>query len=329
MPKRGPTIADAALALIAERGPLTIEELAAEMVALGRTRAKDPAAAVRNALSYNSGFLEGSAGRWYSLSAQLEGAVFTVAPTALERTEGIVLIRDDLDLVRQLLSRGRWRPHGDAIHLDSFGGYFDLPGPYAGAVGFTEDGDPILDETWDVREVIDDERAALLLEFLDELGVPRGDDESVLRDLAWEMEGAEIIHGPAGWMPVLRSREILGLEVRGGEVHAVALDRRQTKGMHVEVAVALVGRITRDILDDDGLGAPAVPVSALLAIIATDAPEVFRTPLPPFAQLLVRAGFEVDNGLVGLPGAEWDDIRWALDPDPEAAWGFEPGDKLH
>lgn len=329
MPKRGDTIAETALTLLAERGPLTLEELAADMVALGRTRAKDPVASVRNALSYHSGFLEGQGGRWYSLAAQLEGAVFTVAPTALERTEGIVLVRDDLDLVRQLLGRGWWRRHGEAVHVDSFAAYFDLPGPNAGAMGFTEDGDPILDETWDVREAIDDDLAALLLEFLDELGVPRGDDEAVLRDLAWEMEGAEIIHGPAGWMPALRSREVLALEIRGGQVHAVALDRRATKGMHVEAAVALVGRITRDILDEEGLGAPAVPVSALLAIIATDAPELFRKPLPPLAQLLVRAGFEVDDGLVGLPGAAWDDIRWALDPDPEAAWGFEPGDKLH
>ena len=330
MPKRAPTIAETALALIEERGPLTLEELGAEMAALGRTRAKDPVVAVRDALRYANGFLEGQDGRWYSLRRQLEGAVFTIAPTALERAEGILLVRDDLDLVRELLVRGR-RPDTDGeVHIDSFAAYFDLPHPADAIIGIDEDGEPIMDDTWDLHHAVSDEQADLFLSFLDELGVPRGDDEASLRDFVWEMADAEILHGPADWMPALRSREVLGLEIRGGRVHAVALDQRALKGMHVESAIALVNGIAKNLLDEEeGLGAPAVPITGLLSIIATDSPEIFRKPLPPLSHLLERAGFEVEDGLVGLPGAAWDDIRWALDPNPEAAWGFEPGDKIN
>ena len=102
MPRRGPTIAETVLELIRERGPMTVDELVPPIVAAGRTRAKDPQAAVRAAVAYNSAFLEGPDGRWHSLADQLEGAVFTVRLTSLERQEEIVLVRGDLALVERL-----------------------------------------------------------------------------------------------------------------------------------------------------------------------------------------------------------------------------------
>ena len=55
----------------------------------------------------------------------------------------------------------------------------------------------------------------------------------------------------------------------------------------------------------------------------------FRRPLPPFAEVVRRGGLEVEDGLVGHPGTDWDQVRWAESPDPEDAWGFEPPDVVH
>jgi hypothetical protein len=327
------TIADAALALIAERGPLAVEEIAPELAAQGTTKAKDPVTAVLRGIEYEPRLLRGRDQRLYSLPVQLEGAVFTVAPTALERDRGFVLVRDELDLVRRTLGngarlRGRWGATG--IHLDLFGPLLDLPGWSEGYLDPDEDGEPVPDPAWHMRDHVAPELADQLLVLMDELGYERTNDEDDLTDLVDEMYDNEVLHGPEGWLPRLRSREILGLRIRGGEVSAEAIDRRELKGMHVEMAAIRIAETARFVLDADrGLGAPAVPVEDLLELLATEAPELFQRPLPPIGALLERGGFEVEDGLVGLPGAAWDDIRWALDPDAEAAWGFEPGDAIN
>jgi hypothetical protein len=331
MPKRI-TIADATLALIEERGALTLEDVVPEMVVLGRTRAKDPVRAVRSAIMFESRILYGRDGRLYSLGAQLEGAVFTVAPTTLERDAGVVLVRDELDLVRRAVGRSGapGRPSEGSIHIDIFGDFFELPYRGDRFLGVDENGEPVVDPEWNVLDRVPRPRAALLLGFLDELGFERSDDATDMLDLIDEMDGSELLHGPDGWFPRLRSREVLGLRIRAGQVSAEAIDKRELKGMHVELAIIRIAEITRHLLDaEEGLGAPAVPMEDLLEILATEAPDLFRRPLPSLGRLLERGGFEVEDGLVGLPGAAWDDIRWALDPDPEAAWGFEPGDAVN
>ena len=174
MPKRI-TIADATLALIEERGPLTIEEIAPELVALGRTRAKDPVAAVRNAIAFEPRLLHGRDDRLFSFGTQLEGTVFTVAPTALEREEGVVLVRDELDLVRRALGRGALarRPAPDTVHIDMFGDFFQLPYWSERFLGLDEDGEPLVDPDWNVLDRVPRARADQLLGFLDELGFER------------------------------------------------------------------------------------------------------------------------------------------------------------
>jgi hypothetical protein len=330
MPKRI-TIADATLALIEERGALALDDVVPEMAALGRTRAKDPVQAVRSAIMFEARILHGRDGRLYSLGAQLEDAVFTVAPTTLERDAGVVLVRDELDLVRRAVGRGGTRrPIEGRIHIDLFGDFFELPYWGDRFLGVDEDGEPVVDPEWNVLDRIPRARADLLLGFLDELGFERSDDALDLLDLIDEMDGSELLHGPDGWFPRLRSREVVGLRIRAGEVSAEAIDKRELKGMHVELAILRIAEITRHLLDaEEGLGAPAVPMEDLLEILATETPDLFRRPLPSLGRLLERGGFEVEDGLVGLPGAAWDDIRWALDPDPEAAWGFEPGDAVN
>ena len=318
MPKRGPTIAETVLELIHERGPMTVDELVPPIVAAGRTRAKNPQNAVRAAIAYKPAFIENPDGRWHSLADQLEGAVFTVRLTSLERQEEIVVLRDDLALVQLLAPLPHQALGGDGIHLDYLGDYLDLP---------------LLDEddVGDVRAQIDAETADLLLGFLDELGMPPGDDDEQLRDVLWETRFTKVLHGPPGWMPVLGKRQLLGLAIRGGVIEPLALDRRAVTGIHVDAAGIRVARLAQRVIgpDPSWFGPPVVPIDELLELVAMEAPELFRRPLPPFEEVVRRGGLEVEDGLVGHPGTDWDRVRWLESPDPEDAWGFEPPDIVH
>jgi hypothetical protein len=318
MPTRGPTIAETALELIRERGPMTLDGLVPPIMAAGRTRAKNPHNAVRTAIANNRAFIESPDGRWHSLADQLEGAVFTTRLTSLERREEIVLVRDELALVERLVPHSHQVTSGDVVHLDYLGDYLDLP-------LIDEDG------ALDIRAEIDEETADLLLGFMDELGMPTGDDDERLRDLLWETRFTRVLHGPPGWMPVLGTRQLLGITVTGGRVRAIALDRRAVTGVHVDAAGIRLARLAQRVIgpDPSRFGPPVVPLEALLEVVATEEPELFRRPLPPFAEVVRRGGLEVEDGLVGHPGTDWDQVRWAESPDPEDAWGFEPPDVVH
>lgn len=61
---RMPTIESTCADVIDERGPTTLADLAAEMVRLGRTRARDPELAVAGALRSRRGWYELADGRW-------------------------------------------------------------------------------------------------------------------------------------------------------------------------------------------------------------------------------------------------------------------------
>jgi hypothetical protein len=318
MPRRGPTIAETVLELIRERGPMTLDGLVPPIVAAGRTRARNPHNAVRTAIAYNPAFIESPDGRWHSLADQLEGAVFTVRLTSLERREEIVVVRDDLALVERLAPHSHQVRSEDIVHLDYLGDYLDLP---------------LLDEEdiVDLRAEIDEETTDTLLGFMDELGMPPGDQEERLRDLLWETRFTHVLHGPPGWLPVLGTRQLLGIRVTGGAIAAVALDRRSVTGVHVDAAGIRLARLAQRVIgpDPSWFGPPVIPLEELLELVATEAPELFHRPLPPFAEVVRRGGMEVEDGLVGHPGTDWDQVRWAESPDPEDAWGFEPPDIVH
>jgi hypothetical protein len=318
MPTRGPTIAETVLELIRERGPMTLEGLVPPIVAAGRTRAKDPQRAVRTAIAYDRAFIESPDGRWHSLADQLEGAVFTARLTSLERREEIVLVRDDLALVERLAPHSHRVRSDEVVHLDFLGDYLDLP--------LLEDVDVL-----DIRAELDEQTIDILLGFMDELGMPPGDDDERMRDLLWETRFTHVLHGPPGWMPVLGTRQLLGIAVNGGRIGTVALDRREVTGVHVDTAGIRVAQLAQRVIgpDPSWFGPPVVPLEALLELVATEAPELFRRPLPPFAEVVRRGGLEVEDGLVGHPGTDWDQVRWAESPDPEDAWGFEPPDVVH
>ena len=91
--------------------------------------------------------------------------MFTARLTSLERREEIVLMRDDLALVERLAPHSHQVRSEDAVHLDYLGDYLDLP---------------LLDEddVWTSGPRSTRRRPTILLGFLDELGVPPGDDEA-------------------------------------------------------------------------------------------------------------------------------------------------------
>jgi hypothetical protein len=293
---RQPTIAETALQLIRARGPLTLDELAPLVVAAGRTHAKDPRRAVEGPIAYDARFLEGANDSWHAAIDQLEGAIFTVRPTDLERLEGIVLVRDDLVLATRLLAWELWE-HPDRTHLHSFDHHFDLP-----RWNFERDEDATSDlvPSRTIRSWIGDERAEDLLGFMDDLGVARGhDDEARLRRLMDRTSGMRVIHGARGWMPELEPHQLLGLRVERGEVHAIAVDRRQVIGPHVDAsAQRIAGMAQRAMGPDATWFRPSVSLETLLGWVATEAPELFRRPLPPIADVVRRGGLELQHGYV-------------------------------
>ncbi len=323
MAKRGPTIAKMTLELIRERGPQLGEELGPVLAERGITAARDPVAAVRSVVTTNRDFVEGADGRWHSLADQLEGTVFAVRPTTLERREEVVLVRPELDLVEALVPRSGWAHRETGVHRDYLGDVLGLPHWDIGILDEDETGWPAFDPDVSVREELGEETADELLAFQDELGVPRGrDEEATLRHLLRELRYQSVLHGPDGWMPALRSRELLGLCVESGAVRAVALDRRAITGVHVPAAGLRIAECVADLVaEDPDPGYPAVPMEALLRRLVTDSPEIFRRPLPPLPELLVSAGFEVEDGLI------WPNEP-SVDPNddqPAGVHGSRPG----
>lgn len=76
MARRG-TVGDAALAVLAQQGPLELGELARLVAERGATRAKRPEVSVRRAVDWEPQVVELLDGRWASVPAVLDGAVLT------------------------------------------------------------------------------------------------------------------------------------------------------------------------------------------------------------------------------------------------------------
>jgi hypothetical protein len=326
MAHRGPTIADAAGSLIRERGPMLHEELVRELVAAGRTRAKDPDRSVTTALDLHAGYVRAADGRWYSLEDQLEGAIFSVRLTRLERRHGVVLVRDWLCLIERLALRDRPFALGGDIHLGFVGEFFHLPWPDE------------LERAGDIRDVLGGSLTEDLLGFLDELGMgtPRN-PASALVDLAWELHGSRLFDGPPGWIPALGPRDLLGFQVRSGVLDTVRLPRSAVSGPHVEAAGRRLAQLARSVIGPDpSADAPlVVAIEELLDLAAVDSPDLFRRPLPPLVEVIERGGLEVEDGLIGHPGTDWNGLGLDLglepgwDPDPDATWHPGPDARVH
>ena len=320
MARSGPTIAETVLGLVRERGPQPLDALVPEVVAAGRTHAKDPRRAVQAAIDAHPGLLQAWDGRWCSLVDQLDGAIFSTSLSGMERQDGIVIMRDDLTLVQRLARRPLPFAGGGEVHLDYFGDFFELPWP-----------DDDLDGV-DMREELGPETADDLLDLLAEGGLPADEDEDeVLRDLLWEMRFTRILHGPPGWLPPLGTKQLLGIRIQAGAVVTVALDRRDVTGPHVGLAGARVARLARLVIgpDPSWFGPPVISLEELLELVATEAPEVLRRPLPPFEEVVARGGLDVHDGYVAHRGMDWEAWERSIPLVPEEAWGFQPSRFVH
>ncbi len=91
-----PTIADQALALLLERGPLALDELTDLLVAAGATKAKKPKEVVRETVAHRQQFTHLTDGRWASSVALVRGRVFT------HRLSQDELDREELDTLPDL-----------------------------------------------------------------------------------------------------------------------------------------------------------------------------------------------------------------------------------
>ena len=183
-----------------------------------------------------------------------------------------------------------------------------------------------------MNQVLGSDLADSLLDFLLELGMPPDEDaQEALRDLVWEMRFTDILDGPPGWIPPLGPGQLLGIKVRQGTVETLALDRRELAGPHVGVVGATVARLARRVIgpDPSWLGPPAIALEELLELVATEAPELLRRPLPPFSEVVERGGLEVHDGWVGHRGTDWHAAEAATPLKSEQAWGFRPDDIVH
>lgn len=324
MPRGTTTIADTVLTLLHERGPQDVDALVGPIVEAGLTKSKNPRRAVQQAIGNRSWeFLTDWQGRWCSLVDQLEGAIFTHEMTALERGDEIVLLGPDLVLIERLAVKGRPLAQGGEAHLDFMADFFELPDPYA-LEPDDAGGDP-----WNA---FDDETRDELTAFVRELTAPYDDiegDEAVL-DFLEANRYTRILHGPRLWLPPLVGDQLLGLGVRGGTIEPLITDRRSLRGPHVGIVGAQIARLATLVIgpDPSWFGPPAMTLRELLELVATEAPELLRRPLPPFSSVVERGGLEVVDGLVGHPGTNWDELRYRRAPDPEGAWGFSPSRAL-
>lgn len=317
MARGRPTIATEALRLVHEHGPQELDSLVAHVVAAGLTNAKDPRRAVVAAIDYKSEFLRDWEGRWCSLADQLEGAMFTHRPTSIEQREEVVILPDDLYLVERFALRERPFGRGGEVHLDFVAEFFGLPDPY-GDLDDDHDGG---------RIALDGELFEEVLHVARESGVPYTvDDESAVSAFLEASRYQQLLHGPAGWLPPLAPGDLLGIRIREGAIETLAVGRREVRGSHVGVVAAGLAKLARLVIGPDAswFGPPVIALEDLLRLVATEAPQLLRRPLPPIAEVIERGGLEVNRGLVGHPGTDWAAVEYAIDPVPQEAWGFRP-----
>lgn len=317
MGRRGPTIATEALRLVHERGPQDLDSLVAHIVGAGLTTAKDPRRAVVAAIDDKPDFLRDWEGRWCSLADQLEGAMFTHRPTSIELREEVVILPDDLYLIERFVLRRRPFAHIGAVHTDYVAEFFGLPDPY---VDMDDDHDGS-------RITIDGDLFDDVLTVARESGVPYTvDDESAVSIFLEASRYQQLLHGPAGWLPPLAPGDLLGIRIREGAMETLAVDRREVRGSHVGIVGAGIAKLARLVIGPDAswFGPPYITLEELLLLVATEAPQLLRRPLPPIAEVIERGGLEVNRGLVGHPGTDWAAVEYAIDPAPQEAWGFRP-----
>lgn len=293
---RVPTIAQAALAIIRDQGPQTMDELVGGVVSAGATRAKDPLRALESAMACHDGFVHGRDGRVYSLSDQLEGVVFTRRLTTLERRYRIVVQGEDLALVTRLIDRYGRRFTG--VYEGRFDELFS-----------TSSLDPDLlysDDTHEALRELPPDLVEELVDFVIQSGVARGrsEEEAVVHFLR---EGPHhYLSSWAGTLPEAGPRTLFAITVRDGKIDLGVLDRSAAYGPHVFDAASRIAGLAGLIIGacDGSSELPrTMRIEELLEIIVTEQPDILRHPLPPLVEVFELSGLEVDDGWVALRAA--------------------------
>lgn len=100
-----PTISSESARLIVERGPMLSDALAAEMVRLGRTHARNPEAVVRAALDADPRFVELDDGSWTHLHTVFDRATFRHRLTPEEVARETVVLDPDMSPLARIALR--------------------------------------------------------------------------------------------------------------------------------------------------------------------------------------------------------------------------------
>ena len=126
--------------------------------------------------------------------------------------------------------------------------------------------------------------------------------------------------GPAGWLDGVHEGDLLALRLQGGVLTLTQLEALPTlDGDRLTVLVECARTAAEAAVlteHEDGPGALLDDV-VLQALVLR--PDLLAEPLPPLAALLTTAGLAVHQGMVGLPGTDWDAIG-------ASAEGLDPAD---
>lgn len=106
------------------------------------------------------------------------------------------------------------------------------------------------------------------------------------------------LEGPGGWLGRFEAGRVLAVGVAGGVLTLEALDERDAGPGPPGFAAALGDMLE---LANDGDGSPVWDEELHLGL-AVEHPDWFVDPLPPFGDLVVAAGYEVDGRSIGRPG---------------------------
>ena len=320
MPRAVQTIADLALDTIHVGGPQSVGR-PGRCRRVGWSNARSiRRRAVTAALDPRPRLLRGWDDRWFSLADQLEGAICTCRLTGLERRNEVVLLREGLYLVERLALRGRpfnrtamstWTSSANSSNCRTFQiGATTSPTTAPGSSTSPRTRRP---------------RAGLPARARRAVRCPGG--RGVARLPGRETQFLRLIHGPAGWLPRIRhERPCRNHHARRTDFDAIALDRETLRWAARRLGGypgGGPGPPRHRVQTTSWFGPPTMELAELLELVATDAPEVLRRPLPPIPEVLERAGLEVVDGLVGHAGTDWNALGLATiltRPAPGATW---------
>lgn len=124
--------------------------------------------------------------------------------------------------------------------------------------------------------------------------------------------------GPEGWLADVRPDSLVTFRLRSGRLVVEPDARLEDPGAGAGELVrasmpAAQSALLRYTSDPDEAILPGAFIADVLLDLLRSAPDALPVDLPPLGALLEFAGLEVHNGMVGLPGTDWEGRDEALD----------------